>query len=283
MSRIILQPTGGDTQDDFLENNYTSWAESEKYRDIWEDSVGDIVLFIKDREIFALAIVENIEEDFDTNSEYPLRYYWNNNIKYVSILLSDFNDVVGFKNNYFPQNYRLIKDENVDDALNYINSFLSFIYDEDDDELYQADIQDAISTSSSNDKVELKKDIVKQDGCEYYPRNPSIAKFALQHANYNCELNNEHKTFISNNSSNNYVEAHHLIPLALHSEFNYCLDVPANIIALCPNCHRMLHSGIKENINEALKLLHEGRKRRLESVGINATLDELQYIYGENK
>ena len=59
------------------------------------------------------------------------------------------------------------------------------------------------------------------------------------------------------------------------------MDVRANIISLCPTCHRKLHSGIKEDVDEILEVLYRKREARLKKVGLGITLDELKYIYSE--
>ena len=42
MSRIILQPIGKDiTENAFIKAKNISWGQKEKYRDIWENSIGD--------------------------------------------------------------------------------------------------------------------------------------------------------------------------------------------------------------------------------------------------
>jgi len=66
---------------------------------------------------------------------------------------------------------------------------------------------------------------------------------ALQLANFQCEINKEHDTFISNATLRNYVESHHLVPMEFYNEFELSIDSEANIVALCHNCHRCLHHG----------------------------------------
>ena len=37
------------------------------------------------------------------------------------------------------------------------------------------------------------------------------------------------------------MEAHHLIPTEFQDDFEHSIDVPENIISLCPTCHRLFH------------------------------------------
>ena len=108
-----------------------------------------------------------------------------------------------------------------------------------------------------------------------YQRDFSVAKRALFNSGYKCELDNTHITFITCNGLP-YVEAHHLIPLSKQSEFEYSLDVEANIISLCPNCHRKLHYG--EDISKELDILMRKRQKQLVLSGISIEIEKLIYL-----
>ena len=69
-----------------------------------------------------------------------------------------------------------------------------------------------------------------------------------------CELDNSHKTFQQENSRN-YVEGHHAIPMHAQEDFEHSIDVPENIVALCPNCHRKVHLSNVETKNEIVHKL----------------------------
>lgn len=91
-----------------------------------------------------------------------------------------------------------------------------------------------------------------------YQRSFKQSLEALKEAEFICEVNSSHETFLSAVSGKPYVEGHHLIPLSFQSNFQYTLDVKENIVALCPNCHRLLHHGTHENkIGILLMLLNE--------------------------
>ena len=73
------------------------------------------------------------------------------------------------------------------------------------------------------------------------------------------------------------MEAHHLIPLSAQDNFSSGLDADANIVCLCPNCHRNLHYG--KNIKDLLKILYDLRVQELEESGICISYDELMKLY----
>lgn len=92
----------------------------------------------------------------------------------------------------------------------------------------------------------------KQKNINYLQRSRIYKDEALEQANYQCEFNNSHTTFLVNNKQ--YMEGHHLIPISNQNKFDKNLDTPINIISLCPNCHKMAHYGdsniIKDIINK---------------------------------
>lgn len=112
-----------------------------------------------------------------------------------------------------------------------------------------------------------------------YRRDPKIAARALRAANFKCEANMLHETFVSRRSSKPFVEAHHLFPMSTQSLFQYSLDVPENIIALCPNCHRLLHHGTTGAARPVLQKFHEARLAGLSQRGIDGALSQLFTAY----
>lgn len=281
MRRIILQPSGQNTKDDFISNKWNNWAEQDKYIDIWEECVGDTILFVKNKYIFLIATISHIDYDDETNIDYPLRYFFDN-INYVDIPMKDFNNIIGYKDTYFPRNFMLVREEYLEQAFNFLDSFTLKVYDEDtENEIYQRDIYglNNVLPKRISNKPQFKKDLVDKNGKKHYPRSPSIARESLEQTKYTCVLDSTHNTFKTKSLDRNYVEAHHLIPLKYHDDFNYSLDVHANIVSLCPNCHRMVHLGQTNEVSSALEILYENRKKVLFEVGLELSLDELKSVY----
>lgn len=129
-------------------------------------------------------------------------------------------------------------------------------------------------------KLKPKKNIINQKNS--YTRNATIAKKAIVLSNYRCEIDKNHETFISKYNDSPYVEAHHLIPMEYQDDFKYSLDVEANIISLCPTCHKKLHYGCFEDVRGGIKKLYSMRKKRLEKSGIILSCNDLEKLY-ENK
>ncbi|MFH5948389.1 MrcB family domain-containing protein [Roseomonas xinghualingensis] len=99
-------------------------------------------------------------------------------------------------------------------------------------------------------------------------RDPAIAFRALRMAEYNCELGPTHSTFTARRTRKNFVEAHHLVPMSEQHSFENSLDVPENVVALCPNCHRLLHHGLAADRISAAVRLFRARSEGLSARGI---------------
>ena len=98
------------------------------------------------------------------------------------------------------------------------------------------------------------------------------------HANFQCEIDNMHRTFIRKKSSIPYTEAHHLIPLSYQDYFEYSLDIEENIVSLCSNCHNEIHYGI--NACKLIEKPYNERKELLRKKNIEITIDKLLSFYG---
>ena len=109
-----------------------------------------------------------------------------------------------------------------------------------------------------------------------YKRNTAKAKRAIVYANYQCNIDISHGSFVAKNGKL-YMEAHHLIPMSAQDDFNNSLDVDANIVSLCPSCHRKLHHG--KYIELELKKLFDSRVELLKQSGIEITLEDLKKYY----
>jgi len=273
---VVIQPIGRHNSiNDFLKENNTRWAEKARYKKQWLQSEGAIVLFVKNANIFALGNILKIEETDD--KEYPLDYSYTlevtEYIDYQKIL-----EIVKPKLGNF-RTYQLLDSKISKQVINYINSQkISYIDENSADIELQKNINDIIS-SEPEDKPQPIRPPKENNNGKVYPRNLSYAKKALEKANFLCEVDNAHETFISKATNQQYVEAHHLIPLQFQEEFLYSLDVPSNIVSLCPNCHRKLHFASIEQKKGILEKLLENRHNRLKEFAIDISKDKLFEIY----
>lgn len=112
-----------------------------------------------------------------------------------------------------------------------------------------------------------------------YKRDSNVAAESVIRANYECELNNDHHTFTSMTTGENFVEAHHIVPISQQSGFDYSLDVIGNVVALCPNCHRLIHNAKNDEKIAALDKLLTQRKVKLHLSGIDVGKNDLLEYY----
>ncbi len=109
---------------------------------------------------------------------------------------------------------------------------------------------------------------------ENWRRNGIVKKQSIELANFQCEIDSTHKTFIAASTNEQYMEGHHAIPFKEQAHFKVSLDVYANIVCLCPICHRMLHYGIKDDKATVLDKIYYDRAKRLANSGIHLSRDE---------
>lgn len=146
--------------------------------------------------------------------------------------------------------------------------------DEKRDDVTSIDLDTNLEYSPNYSSCEIK--VSKVENKTVYDRDVNKAKGALKLANFKCEIDESHETFITK-AGTPYMEAHHLIPLAAQEDFENSLDVDANIICLCPICHRKLHYGDK--IENELSKLFKKRKELLKESGIVLSYNELISYY----
>lgn len=117
-------------------------------------------------------------------------------------------------------------------------------------------------------------------------RSKAKAEKALARAGYKCEVGNHH-TFLRKKSLIPYTEPHHLIPLQFDDQFEYSLDVEANIVSLCSTCHNKIHYGA--SIEGLIRQLWDQRRKELDDAGLLVmkngtalTVEILLSFYGVN-
>ncbi len=108
-------------------------------------------------------------------------------------------------------------------------------------------------------------------------RNRAVVENALYASGYTCEGMCGCDLFIRQDGKNNYTEGHHLIPLSFQPLFEYSLDVEANVVSLCPRCHRLLHYG--QDKSQLLLTLYEKRIPRLRMCRIAISYEKLLLLY----
>lgn len=139
------------------------------------------------------------------------------------------------------------------------NHFYRFAYNDTDFFRYGIDQMD----------IAVAKPEIKTNSVTQWTRNQIVVAHAMEGANYCCEHNASHNTFIARSSGKPYMEGHHLIPLKYQSKFNFGIDVYANVVCLCPVCHRLMHFGRDSERKYVADMLFDNRSARLSKSGID--------------
>lgn len=160
--------------------------------------------------------------------------------------------------------------------------------------MYSAGLNNYCKFASGEELLMTKESVEKMD-IPLMPEEPIIVEQtvwkrsnilrmqALTVANYACEINKRHESFIAENTQKPYMEGHHAIPMKFQTSFDKNLDVYANIICLCPICHRKIHYGQKAERVKMIHQIYEERSERLEHSGISLSRDEFTEIATQNR
>ena len=107
-----------------------------------------------------------------------------------------------------------------------------------------------------------------------WSRSNILREQVLSIAGYSCEIDRNHRSFIAEKNNKAYMEGHHAIPMKNQPQFENSLDVYANIICLCPTCHRRIHHGLHADRIHMMNMLYESRADRLANSGIRLSREE---------
>lgn len=121
---------------------------------------------------------------------------------------------------------------------------------------------------------------VKKGQTLVYPRDIRVSYAAKVKANWQCEFNYHHATFITPADNRPYMEAHHLIPMATQPYFQYSIDFVDNVVCLCPNCHRRIHCACRDEKAEIIDHLYATRKDYYADYKIEVDQKKLYGFYG---
>lgn len=179
------------------------------------------------------------------------------------------------KNIFEPILMNVFKVEDIDDSE-----------EESDEEIYDPH-SFSVDVSYSGDRPEPRIDdttiVGKQQLRAIFAMRKKIAR---EKSNYTCELEmlNGCKYFTSKTTNHNYVEVHHFVPREFRNNFENSVDVLANYITLCPNCHRMIHLATDRERVNIIRYIFNQRKERLNNCGIFVEFkDLLDYYNVENE
>lgn len=111
-----------------------------------------------------------------------------------------------------------------------------------------------------------------------WKRSSIIKMQSIESAGYKCEINSNHKTFTAKRTGKPYMEGHHALPMKYQNRFQNSLDIYANVICLCPTCHRRLHYGVESEKMNVVDKIYYDRSDRLDASGIKIGKEEFESL-----
>lgn len=124
---------------------------------------------------------------------------------------------------------------------------------------------------------------IDSTGRKRFKTQRKIRDSVLEKAHYLCDCDDIKHFYFESIDLHNYVEGHHVIPMNRQEEYffdsNINLDVPNNIVALCPNCHCQIHLGSRQARLKILSELYVRNKAKLLTLNPNLTLSILASYY----
>ena len=142
----------------------------------------------------------------------------------------------------------------------------------------------------SDDDIENINDIhrppergIDASGKKRFKTQIKIRNFVLKKAHYLCDCDDTRHFYFESVELHNYVEGHHVVPMNRQEEYyfdsNINLDVPNNIVPLCPTCHCQIHLGSRQARLKILSELYVRNKAKLLTINPNLTLSILASYY----
>jgi hypothetical protein len=162
-------------------------------------------------------------------------------------------------------------------------SSLNLVGVKEDEETYQIKAETVSPTKLPEGHILKLPQKTKLTESPSWVRDPKIAAMAIEQSGHLCAVDTTHNSFISHRSGKNFVEAHHLIPMEFQGSFSVSIDVPENILVLCPNCHRRFHHASPTEVSSLLSDFFELRCNALKSRGIFVSFDQLKDFYGKQE
>jgi len=168
----------------------------------------------------------------------------------------------------------------------YLKGYLYKKNVDDDDASFQLKVQNVDETSclTIGDNSREKPNFATDKSSLEVNKSATVSKQALMAAKYICAENHDHITF-ETSKGKPYMEGHHLIPCTYTNTQYFWnkqgvnIDCQANIVCLCPTCHRQIHYGSNSVKRALIEELYSVKKEELDSVGISISLEELFKLY----
>lgn len=210
-------------------------------------------------------------------------YYDNNNIPKNNQLIEDLKKLIVT----YEELNGLMKNSSLEEFNDFLMSNNEGLYlddTNDTEDLFQDEVnQQSMNEGAVSDNLDGPENrpepLTDLGGSKKWPRVAKRSAESIANSNYTCSVNNDHISFTSRKTKRRYVEAHHLVPMSWQKNSTKNLDRVVNIVALCPNCHRLIHHGDDEERRAIILKLFTDRKEALIEKGIEISIEQLFEAY----
>lgn len=191
---------------------------------------------------------------------------------------SEYNSYMFRKQRVFAGRYGALDEK----LLKWINEYL--VRMSQDDSLFQNQLEGSSSTGGTDTSASREPEFLDSSTGRVVKKNPAISKRAVATFGFKCAYNANHQTFLRK-SGQPYMEGHHLIPCTSSNaerfwkRFGKSIDCVANIVSLCPTCHRRIHFGSEEERVVIIEKLYEVQAEKLKAAGLLISQEELKKMY----
>lgn len=126
--------------------------------------------------------------------------------------------------------------------------------------------------------------IVYKNGKKTFARRKNLREVIVKNYNYLCDCHEDkHYYFTSSATNKNYLEGHHMIPMENQHQYweerQINLDIPMNLIPLCPHCHSKIHKATKGEKVQIITEIYNRHERDLKKIDDNITLEKFATFY----
>lgn len=148
-----------------------------------------------------------------------------------------------------------------------------------DDEVVEGDDD----VENINDIHRKPQKAIDKAGRKRYKTQKKIRDYVLEKSHYLCNCNDKLHFYFESVNLHNYVEGHHIVPMNRQEEYYFDksvnLDIPNNIVPLCPNCHSQIHLGSRHARIKIISELFVRNKAKLMSFDSEISLSLLASYY----
>lgn len=176
-----------------------------------------------------------------------------------------------------------------DVTVKRLNEFINYINSSEVKEIITInnvnEIDDSIVDIDTDSDENLERPIILyKNGKKTFARRKSLREAVVKNYNYLCDCHEDnHYYFTASSTNKNYLEGHHMIPMENQHQYweerQINLDIPMNLIPLCPHCHSKIHKATKGEKIQIITEIYTRHVNDLKKIDVNISLEKFATFY----